>query len=530
MDNLVMDALLLEQLKKAHEQSNSQGKPIFSKPTVSGINGLTIDYTKHPLTAEMSHAFETVSQQCDVLAKLQAMMGGCTVNQSEGRQALHTLLRAQSSMRSESLLPLLQDVAAERRKMYQWAEQLRLGQYIGNSGQVIDHIVHLGIGGSHLGPKLAYEALVGSSIKQGVVKVTFVSSIDACVLDDVLENSNPHKTLFLVVSKSFATQETLFNANRARAWLQEALGSEVDQHLWAVSAQIEKACVWGVSKEHVLPLWPWVGGRFSIWSSANVTLAIGLGQEAFEAFLQGASDVDQHALGGQILDNAPLLSALLDVWYNVALGCSVQAVIPYSYRLRSLPDYLQQLWMESLGKNLDKHGRDLTHRAGSVLFGGIGTESQHGFFQMLAQGGHRIPLDIIVTLEGVGRSEAQRWLLAHGLGQAATLGVGRKHSGAPQEPCVKLGFEQPVTIWVLETLSPYVLGAMLACFEHRVVFQSMIYDINAFDQWGVEIGKKLATVLYDSLGEQVDRSMLGEYVSANVLDVIAKAMAGENKA
>jgi len=428
-------------------------------------------------------------------AAMRALVDGAKVNASEDRAALHTALRSPGG--SAAAQAAHAEAVAVRARMAALAVQLE--------GSRVTDIVHVGIGGSDLGPRLAVDAL--RDFDRGRFRIHFLGNADAHPLHRLLPTLDPARTAVVLVSKSFGTQETLLNGTLLRAWLGD------DARLFAVTANPAKAQAFGVDPARVLPMWDWVGGRYSLWSAVGFTLALAIGMDRFAALLAGAAEMDAHALDAAPERNLPLRHALTAVWNRNALGLDAHAVVPYDERLALLPAYLQQLVMESLGKSVRRDGTPVAVPTVPVWWGGAGTASQHSFFQALHQGTDTVPLDFIgVARPAHAHAGSHDVLLAHLLAQMEALANGEDHA----DPQRRYPGNRPSTLLLLDELTPRALGALLALFEHSVYFQSVLWDINAFDQWGVELGKRVADKLLpavaagkaDGVADPVSRELL----------------------
>jgi len=356
----------------------------------------------------------------------------------------------------------------------------------------VSDVVSIGIGGSDLGPRMLTRALRG--FRKSGPRVHFVSNIDPADLDATLAGLVPATTLFVVASKTFTTAETLANAHRARAWLESGLGKSADlsRHFVAATANLAGAVSLGVSVERVFPMWDWVGGRYSVWSAVGLPLALAIGMDAFDELLGGAADIDAHFRGEPLARNLPVLLALLEIWCVNFLGAHTRAVIPYSEDLRDLPGYLQQLEMESNGKRVDRDGMEVDYATAPVVWGAPGTNSQHSFHQLLHQGTRLVPVDFLLA------QDSPAALAANALAQAAALAFGH---ATPGEPHKALPGNRPSSMLLFERLAPRPLGALLAAYEHKVFVEGIVWNLNSFDQWGVEHGKALARTLAPRLLE-----------------------------
>jgi glucose-6-phosphate isomerase len=427
---------------------------------------------------------------------MRALVDGAQVNASEQRPALHTALRSDLG-RSDVARRAHGDALAARERMAALVESLRQSD--------VTDVINIGIGGSDLGPRLVVDAL--RDFGDARFRLHFVSNVDGSEVQHALRGLDPARTAAILVSKSFGTQETLLNGTLVRDWMG---GGE---RLYAVSANVPAAEAFGVDPARVLPMWDWVGGRYSLWSAVGFAIALAIGMEGFEALLAGAAEMDAHALEAPLQGNLPFRHALVAVWNRNALGLPTQAVLPYDQRLAHLPAYLQQLVMESLGKSVRSDGRAQGVATVPVVWGGAGTGAQHSFFQALHQGTDVVPADFIgVVRPAHGYGGNHEVLLANLLAQAEALGNGH----AAEDPQKAYAGNRPSTLFLLDELTPRSLGGLLAMYEHSVYAQSVLWGINAFDQWGVELGKRMAGELLpalrgeDEAGDAVTRALLAE--------------------
>lgn len=464
----------------------------------SAAAGILFDFSRQPIDLEVLEALLELAEERRWKARREALFAGEPVNTSENAPALHTALRAPDADQPEAAA---QTVPATRQRLLAFAESVRDGRRTGHTGRAFQRVIHIGIGGSQLGPELVTEALRSADCP---LTFHFVANIDGHAIADALADADPETTLFIVVSKSFTTLETLANAATARNWLLERTNQPeaVAAQFVAVTARTEAATAWGLRPENIFPLWNWVGGRFSLWSAVGAPVALGLGKAGFEALLDGAHAMDQHFRQAPPEANAPLLAALIDIWNINFLGIANHAVLPYDHRLRRLPAYLQQLKTESNGKSTRHDGSDTGVHTIPVVWGGEGTTGQHAFHQMLHQGTRAFSADLILTgLDGhqpprPELADHHRWLLANGLGQGQAMALG----WTDEDPHRAAPGNHGTNTFVLDHLDASSLGALLAFYEHRVFCQGLIWDINSFDQWGVEFGKRLAETLFEELG------------------------------
>ena len=459
------------------------------------LGPLLVAFARQRVDEETRRALLALAAESRLPDAVRALYAGEPVNVTEGRPALHMALRAAEDAGDDfaeanaETAPAAARAAAEagrvRRRFLDFAEAVRNGRCAGAAGRPIEAVVHIGIGGSHLGPALAVEALGGDG-----PEVRFLANIDGAAVANALAGLDPATTLAIVASKSFATEETLANAAAVRSWFAERTRDPeiVAGHFAAVTANASAAAAFGISPARCWPLWDWVGGRFSLWSAAGLPVAIALGRERFLALLSGAREVDAHFRGAALADNLPAMLALLEVWNGNFLGAATHAVLPYDQRLRRLPDYLQQLQMESNGKSTRLDGKPSRVDTAPVVWGGEETNGQHAYHQLLLQGTRPVAVDFIACAAGRGPRAHQNALLANCFAQGEALWHGR-HGADPHR---RVPGGRPSTTMLLDELSPRALGALLALYEHKVFCAAAIWQVNAFDQWGVEAGKQLA--------------------------------------
>jgi len=461
--------------------------------------GLDLDLSKQPWSlADLEVALD-LARAAGVEARRAALFAGEVVNASERRPALHAALRAPAGAGFRAAgQPVSAEVDATRAKIEAFAEQVRAGP--------TRAIVHIGIGGSDLGPRLIWEALKPLA---PAIELRFAANVDPNELAQALTVLDPATTLVVVVSKTFTTLETLTNAETARAWLRAALGPAADSHLVAVSAAPDEAQAFGVPADQVFAFWDWVGGRYSLWSAVGLSCAVALGYDVFARLLAGGAAMDEHFRTAPLAQNAPVLLALAHVFNRNGMGRPTRAVVPYAQRLRLFADFLQQLEMESNGKRVDAAGRPVAHATATAVFGDAGTNGQHAFFQMLHQGTDIIPVDILAVRQASeGDPAAQTKLLANAVAQAEALMVGRTEADVRAElqgkgmaaaeidalaPQRTFPGDRPSAFISIDRLTPEALGALIALYEHKVFVEGVLWGINSFDQWGVELGKSLAT-------------------------------------
>ena len=462
------------------------------------LPGLHADFSRHLVDSETVDLLLKLAETAEVDRRRWELFEGKPVNNTEQRAALHTLLRAGEA----ELLAPLRPLAAEVQQTF--ARMRTFCDAVHKSGRFTD-VVNVGIGGSHLGPELVAEAL--APLKGQRLRAHFISNVDPMHVARVLTGLDPKKTLVIVTSKTFTTQETLANARAVRTWLVKALGeSAVAEHFVAVSAAMDKAKEFGIPPERVFGFWDWVGGRYSLWSAVGLPIALAHGFGTFAALLKGAARMDAHFHDAPLERNLPVLLALVGVWYVNFWDAGSRAVVPYRQDLRLLVPYLQQLEMESDGKRVTRDGTPVDYATAPVVWGDTGTNGQHAFFQLLHQGTALVPVDFIAVLrEESGNPAQQRMLLANCYAQAEALWRGRSleearaQSGDTLAPHKTFPGLRPSTLISLERLDAETLGMLLALYEHRTFVQACVWDINPFDQMGVELGKQLADRVLDAL-------------------------------
>lgn len=463
------------------------------------LDGLLFDYSRHWVDAATLDALLDLARAAKVEDWRDRMFAGERVNDTEQRAALHSALRDSGDVPVEvdgrNVVSLVREA---RQRMRELAEEIHQGKRLSASGKAFTDVVNIGIGGSHLGPEMAIHALADRHAP--MLRAHFIANVDPHAAAAVLNELDPETTLFVVASKTFTTQETLANARQARRWLAEALGeAAVKSHFLAVSSNADKVREFGIDAQDMLPMWDWVGGRYSVWSAIGLPLMLAYGDAVFNEFLAGADRVDRHFREAPLGANIPVLMALLGAWYGNVFEAETHAVLPYRESLKPFVDYLQQLDMESLGKCVGRDGKSVTRSTGRILWGDVGTNGQHAFFQLLHQGTHLVPADFVLALDdNTGNPGQQGLLIANALAQTAALTRGR----GPLEtdvPYRQFPGNRPTTTLVLDRLDARHLGMLVALYEHKVFVQSCLWQINPFDQWGVELGKQLAGELREAL-------------------------------
>jgi glucose-6-phosphate isomerase len=488
------------------------------------LGDILLDYSKNRITEETVQLLMELARQTGVEEWRDKMMAGEAVNSTESRPVLHTALRNRSNkpvlVGGRNVMPMINGVLKQMRI---FSESVRSGAWRGYNGKRIEHVVNIGIGGSDLGPQVVCESM--KPFAQRGLKAHFVSNADATHLVETLKLVEPENTLFIISSKSFTTQETMLNAHSARKWFLELVGNEkaVAQHFVAVSNNVDAARKFGVNSNNIFEFWDWVGGRYSLWSAIGLPIAIYLGMDHFEELLEGAHEMDVHFAEVPLEENIPVIMAMLGIWYNNFHDAQSHAIMPYSQYLERLPAYLQQLDMESNGKTIDKAGQRVEYLTGPIIWGESGTNGQHAFFQLMHQGTKPVPADFLIpALSQNPLGLHHRVLFSNCLAQTRALMQGKtydealaemKHQGMSDKeieeviPHKVFDGNKPSNTVIFETLTPKTLGSILAMYEHKVFVQGIVWNINSFDQWGVEYGKVLAGEIQGDLAEQgnVDR-------------------------
>ncbi len=517
-------------IAKTHLRDLFAANPKRVESLSLSFGGMFYDFSKQRMTAETLALLVSLAKEALVPEWRERMFSGERINISEGRSVLHTALRRSVGPFPGKQFDVMPEVIETRRRMAEFAERLRSGKHLGHKGMPIRDVVNIGIGGSDLGPKMMNQAL--RSMSHPALNVHYVSNLDGAQLAPLLQTLDPRTTLFIVVSKTFTTQETMFNANTARDWLRANLGDElvVENHFAAVSSKPERAVEFGVPGNLVFPIWDWVGGRYSLWSAVGLALMVAIGPHAFDEMLRGAERMDEHFRSAPFEQNLPVVMALIGIWNTNFLSASTLSMLPYNESLKYFPSFLQQLEMESNGKTVTADGKPLDYETCPIVWGELGNNGQHAFFQLLHQGGRLIPCDFIASARSdyplPGHQEA---LLSNCFAQSAALAFGRdedevranmeKEGVSPQQiadllPHRVFAGNQPSSTLMLGSLTPETMGALVALYEHKVFVQGAIWGINSFDQWGVELGKAVASRILpaihdESLAKSLDASTQG---------------------
>jgi glucose-6-phosphate isomerase len=492
------------------------GDPQRGERMTARGGGLYMDYSKHRITGETLRLLVGLANECDLRSRTEAMLRGDHINVTEDRPVLHVALRAPAN---ESIVvdgvDVVKQVHEVLRRMRSFSERIRSGEWRGHTGKPIRAIVNIGIGGSDLGPVMAYEALRHYTRRD--LTFRFVSNVDGTDFAEATRDLDPAETLFIIASKTFTTLETMTNAETARRWSLDALGDEaaVARHFAAVSTAADRVAAFGIEPENMFGFWDWVGGRYSMQSAIGLSTMIAAGPEAFDEMLAGSHAMDVHFTTTPFEHNLPVLMGLLCVWYADFFGAETVAVLPYEQYMKRFPAYLQQLTMESNGKHVTLDGASVDYATGAVFWGEPGTNGQHSFYQLIHQGTRLIPCDFIGFLQALNPIGRHHDLLtANVFAQTEALAFGKtadevRAEGTPDELVPHRVFEgnRPSTTILCDRLTPSALGALVALYEHSVFTQGVIWNINSFDQWGVELGKVLAKRIAEELEGDGDREL-----------------------
>jgi len=503
-------------IRDVHMRDLFDADPLrFEKFSVK-FNDILLDFSKNRITEETITLLTELARESGLEKWIDKMFSGELINHTEKRAALHTALRNRSDspvmLQGHDVMP---DIHRVLDKMEAISKTIRNGHWKGFSGRNIIDVVNLGVGGSDLGPVMVTEALRPYG-KSGL-RVHFVSNVDPSHICDTLSNLNPETTLFIVSSKSFTTQDTLENAKTARDWLLEAARDQdaVAKHFIAVAANTKAAVEFGIDADNILEMWDWVGGRYSLWSSIGLSIAIYVGMDRFKALLEGAYEMDEHFRTAPFEQNLPVILGLLGIWYNNFFHADSYAVLPYDQHLHRFPAFLQQVDMESNGKSVTRAGNPVDYSTGPIVWGELGITGQHAFYQSLHQGTKLVPTDFMVPIESLNPvGHHHTILLSNFFAQTQALTRGRteaetraelEHEGLDKEEIERLlpykvfKGNKPSNTILFRALTPRTLGSIIAMYEHKIFVQGVIWDINSFDQWGVELGKQLAETIFKQL-------------------------------
>lgn len=493
----------------------AQEKDRFERFSIQ-LGDLLLDYSKNRITDKTMSLLCELAEEADLQHWIESMFQGEEINHTEKRAVLHTALRNRSDrqvlVNGEDVMP---EVREQLQHMRDFSEAIRTRTWRGYTGQPITDVVNIGVGGSDLGPLMACEALRPYAIHD--LCMHFVSNVDESHIIDTLEHLKPETTLFIVASKSFTTADTLLNAETSREWFLTATGDtdNIAKHFVAVTANREAAQKFGIRSENIFAIWEWVGGRYSMWSAMGLSIAISVGMDNFESMLDGAYAMDEHFRNTPLKENLPVVLGVLGVWYNNFFESETYAVLPYDQHLHRFPAYLRQTDMESNGKRIDREGIAVQYETGPIIFGQLGITGQHAFYQLMHQGTRLIPADFIAPISAYQSiPEHHRNLMSNVFAQTEALMKGRKKDEVMQEmiaagksseeieallPYRLFPGNKPTNTILFDELTPYTLGMLVALYEHKVFVQGVIWNINSFDQWGVELGKQLARTILPEL-------------------------------
>ena len=506
-----------EQVKNTHMHDLFKTDPLRTEKMHIEWNDFLVDYSKNRVTDETMSLLLSLAKEVDLADAIQKYFDGDCINQTENRAVLHTALRASEK---EAIfvdgVDVVPEISAVKHKIKQFSDEIITAKRVGFTGKPFTDVVNIGIGGSDLGPAMIVEGL---QFYKNHLNVHFVSNVDGDHVQEVLKQLNPETTLFVIVSKTFTTQETLTNAETIRSWfLQTGNQTAVAQHFVAVSTNIQKVTEFGISPDAIFPMWDWVGGRFSLWSAVGLSISLAVGYTHFEGLLAGAQEMDQHFKNESFDKNIPVILALLSVWYNNFYGAESEALIPYTQYLKKLAPYLQQGIMESNGKCVGRDGKSVNYQTGTIIWGEPGTNSQHAFFQLIHQGTKLIPTDFIGFKQSLhGNKDHHDKLISNFFAQTEALLMGKTadqvsaeftaQNTSPETAEFLVPFKvfqgnKPTNTLLIDKLTPASLGALVAMYEHKLFVQGVIWNIFSYDQWGVELGKQLATSILSEIDKQ----------------------------
>lgn len=520
-------------VKRYHMRDMFNTDPKRAEKYTVGLAGLTLDYSKNRVTQEVLDALFALAEQRGVKQKIVDMFSGQNINTTEKRAVLHTALRNFSDkpvyVNGENVMP---DVHNTLKSVQVFTEKVHSGEHKGYTGKSINTVVSIGIGGSFLGPKIVTESLK-PYWKDGI-KVHFVANVDGCHIHDVLAQLDVERTLFVMSSKSFSTQETLQNTLTAKDWFlaQGTEKKDIAKHFVAVSSNVKAAVDFGMAQENVFPMADWVGGRYSLWSAIGLPISLAIGYEHFESLLKGAYEMDCHFQDAPFEKSLPVILAMLGIWYRNFMGAQSHAILPYYHYLRGFPAYVQQLDMESNGKSTTLDGRTVDYGTGPIIWGSEGTNGQHSFYQLIHQSNMPIPVDFLFPLSVPNQDDTHHNMLASNcFGQAQALMQGKTFeeclddlvtSGLSEAEKLSLAAHKampgnhPSNTLLFDEVNPHTLGALIAMYEHKVLVQGCVWGLNSFDQWGVELGKVLGNDVFD----MIEGDMSLDHIDASTAQLI----------
>jgi len=520
-------ALNFKETQQLHLKELFAANPNRAKEFTIAWDKFLVDYSKNRISEKTLELLVQLANEMELKEAIGSYFNGERINQTEGRAVLHTALRTKETdavlMGEKNVVP---EVFAVKEHIKQFTAAIVSGEKRGYTGKAFTTVVNIGIGGSDLGPAMVVEAL---KFYKNHLKTYFVSNVDGDHVQEILKELDPETTLFVVVSKTFTTQETLSNATTIKKWfLQHGTQEDIAKHFAAVSTNTAKIKEFGIASENVFPMWDWVGGRFSLWSAVGLTIALAVGYDHFNSLLAGANKMDHHFKTTDFEDNIPVVMALLSIWYNNFYGAETEALIPYTQYLNRFPAYLQQGIMESNGKSVARNGAKTSYETGTIIWGEPGTNSQHAFFQLIHQGTKLIPTDFIGFKKSLhGNQDHHNKLMANFFAQTEALMNGKTLTEVKDELQTQ-GMEQaqiealapfkvfdgnkPTNTLLIEQLTPSSLGSLIALYEHKIFVQGVIWNIYSFDQWGVELGKQLAK----NILQDIENSEIGNHDSSTL--------------
>ena len=510
-----------ETMKNVQMQQLFANEPARAEKMHLQWNDFLVDYSKNIISAETISLLQELANEVQLKDAITKYFDGDVINQTENRAVLHTALRAKENASVQvDGVNVMPEIYSVKNKIKNFSNEIISGQRKGFSGKPFTDVVNIGIGGSDLGPAMIVEAL---QYYKNDLNVHFVSNVDGDHVNEIIKKINPETTLFVIVSKTFTTQETLSNAETIRSWfLQSATQEDVAKHFVAVSTNIQKVTEFGINPENIFPMWDWVGGRFSLWSAVGLSISLAVGFDHFDQLLKGAHEMDEHFKNESFDKNIPVTLALLSIWYNNFFGAESEALIPYTQYLQKLAPYLQQGIMESNGKSIGRDGKPVNYQTGTIIWGEPGTNSQHAFFQLIHQGTKLIPTDFIGFKESLyGNKDHHDKLMSNFFAQTEALLMGKTEAQVQAEfdkqgisgdnadfllPFKVFSGNKPTNTLLIQKLTPATLGALVALYEHKIFVQGVIWNIFSYDQWGVELGKQLATSILNEIVDNVPQS------------------------
>ena len=510
-----------ETMKNVQMQQLFANEPARAEKMHLQWNDFLVDYSKNIISDETISLLQELANEVQLKDAITKYFDGDVINQTENRAVLHTALRAKENASIQvDGVNVMPEIYSVKNKIKNFSNEIISGQRKGFSGKPFTDVVNIGIGGSDLGPAMIVEAL---QYYKNDLNVHFVSNVDGDHVNEIIKKINPETTLFVIVSKTFTTQETLSNAETIRSWfLQSATQEDVAKHFVAVSTNIQKVTEFGINPENIFPMWDWVGGRFSLWSAVGLSISLAVGFDHFDQLLQGAHEMDEHFKNESFDKNIPVTLALLSIWYNNFFGAESEALIPYTQYLQKLAPYLQQGIMESNGKSIGRDGKPVNYQTGTIIWGEPGTNSQHAFFQLIHQGTKLIPTDFIGFKESLyGNKDHHDKLMSNFFAQTEALLMGKTEVQVKAEfdkqgisgdnadfllPFKVFSGNKPTNTLLIQKLTPATLGALVALYEHKIFVQGVIWNIFSYDQWGVELGKQLATSILNEIVDNVPQS------------------------